>query len=434
MVKLEYIVEQEQEGQYLTVPFEMPPGTETFKLRYTYERYAYSPLEGVKSGFTGRQEINIIDLGLLDPTGKEVGVSGSDKTEIEIRETHATPGYHPWPLVKGRWQILLGAYKVAPGGVKVTYELEFTPKMSRWLKGDLHTHTLASDGVLTAEELGWRAKRHGLDFLAITDHNQWVNVEALPKIPGLTMIPGVEWTHFQGHASFLGVERPYDDPFFTNSFEEVQQRFQTARARGALITINHPFEEISPFGFDLEALSFDCLEIWNGPMRESNLRAIGLWQQLLLAGKKVPICGGSDYHRDRLFIFLGGPTTCVYTPSSSVPDILAALRKGHAYVVYAPDGPTLEVKAGEAMMGEVVPYEAVRMMEIWVENILAGDVIQVVTRQGSQTIFEAVRDGSFYGDYRMKGPGFARVEVLRRFVPGLPLLPAVVGNAVWFGD
>ena len=41
----------------------------------------------------------------------------------------------------------------------------------RLLKGDLHTHTLASDGVLTAKELGWRAVRHGLDYVAITDHN-----------------------------------------------------------------------------------------------------------------------------------------------------------------------------------------------------------------------------------------------------------------------
>ena len=63
-------------------------------------------------------------------------------------------------------------------------------------------------------------------------------------------------------------------------------------------------------------LPFDCLEIWNGPMRESNLRSIGCGQQLL-AGKKMPICGGSDYHRDTPFLFPGGPTTCVYAMSTS---------------------------------------------------------------------------------------------------------------------
>ena len=169
--------------------------------------------------------------------------------------------------------------------------------------------------MLTVEELARRALRHGLDFLAITDHNQMVSADSLPQIPGITLIPGIEWTHYHGHANFLGVDKPYDEPFFTNTLEEVQARFNTARSRGALITINHPFDEGCGFQFNLDALPFDCLEIWNGPMRESNLRAVGLWQSMLVAGKKVPICGGSDYHRDQLFLFPGGPTTCVYAMS-----------------------------------------------------------------------------------------------------------------------
>ena len=52
-------------------------------------------------------------------------------------------------------------------------------------------------------------------------------------------------------------------------------------------------------------------------MRMSNLQAVGYWNDLLLAGEKVPICGGSDYHRDTPFIFLGGPTTCIYAMSPS---------------------------------------------------------------------------------------------------------------------
>jgi predicted metal-dependent phosphoesterase TrpH len=55
--------------------------------------------------------------------------------------------------------------------VTILYELSFVQKHLRLFKGDLHTHTLASDGVLTAEELAQFARRQGLDFLAITDHN-----------------------------------------------------------------------------------------------------------------------------------------------------------------------------------------------------------------------------------------------------------------------
>lgn len=410
----------------------MPADVESFSLTYSYERHHESESRTEKGSFTSRQEINIIDLGLLAPDGAQVGVSGSDKTHIEISETAATPGYRPHAPTPGEWQILVGAYKVAPEGVNVRYEISFTPKHLRLLKGDLHTHTIASDGVLTAEELARHAQRQELDFLAITDHNQMVSAEALPQVPGFTLIPGIEWTHYQGHATFLGVDRPYDEPFFANTPEGVQARFASARSRGALINICHPFEEVCPFQFDLNSLPFDCLEIWNGPMRESNLKAIGLWHSLLTAGKKVPICGGSDYHRASLFIFPGGPTTCVYALSAGPADILTALRQGHAYLAFAPNGPTLQLTAGEAMLGDSVPFPAVKELQFEVDGLLAGDVVQVTSGSGSTPLLKAETAGAARGTYTMEAAGFARIEILRSFVPGLPLLPALISNPIYF--
>jgi hypothetical protein len=410
----------------------MPPNTESFSLTYRYERHHESETRVENGSFISRQEINIIDLGIVAPNGAQVGASGSDKTEITISETHATPGYRPWRLVPGEWQILLGAYKVAPAGVTVSYELSFTPKHLRLLKGDFHLHTLASDGVLSVEELARRALRHGLDFLAVTDHNQMVSADLLPQIPGITLIPGLEWTHYQGHANFLGVDRPYDEPFFTNTLEEVQARFNTARSRGALITINHPFEEGYGFQFKLDTLPFDCIEIWNGPMRESNLRAVGLWQSMLADGKKIPICGGSDYHRDQLFLFPGGPTTCVYAMSASPADILSALRQGHTYITFAPNGPALEMTAGDAILGDSVPFSRVKVVQITASNLLAGDVLQVVTARGGTPILQAETNGIMQGVYTLEAAGFVRVEILRRFIPGLPLLPALISNPIYF--
>jgi hypothetical protein len=321
---------------------------------------------------------------------------------------------------------------VAPAGVTVHYELTFTPKRLRLLRGDLHIHTLASDGVLTADELAQRALRHGLDFLAITDHNQMVTADSLPRLPGLTLIPGIEWTHFKGHASFLGVERPYDEPFFANTPGEVRARFDSARSRGALISIDHPCDELCPFQFEMDSLPFDCLEIWNGPMRESNLRALGLWHGLLTAGRKIPISGGSDYHRDHLFIIPGGPTTCVYSTSASPTDILAALRAGHAYLTFAPDGPDLEMTAGRAIPGDSVPFPEVKEIQISARGLKAGDVLQVVTGRGAALLGNAESDGEFQKAYSMEGPGFARVEILRGFIPGIPLLPALISNPIYF--
>ncbi|MFT3894424.1 MAG: CehA/McbA family metallohydrolase [Anaerolineales bacterium] len=429
-LRIQYFVGHAQEGLYLTVPFNMPPDTESITLTYHYERHRET--KAADGSFIQRSEINIIDLGLIAPDGTQVGASGSDKSSISVSATTATPGYRPNPLNPGEWKILAGAYKVAPEGVTITYEISFTSKTMRLLKGDLHVHTLASDGILTVDELAQRATRHGLDFLAITDHNQFVSSDFLPQLPGLTLIPGVEWTHFKGHANFLGLDRPYDEPFFANTPQEIQARFDSAHERGALITINHPCDDVCPFQFDMNSLPFDCLEIWNGPMRMSNLMAVGLWHSMLMDGKKVPICGGSDYHRDHLFIMPGGPTTCVYAQSASPADILSALRQGHAYLTFAPDGPSLCMKAGDAILGDSILFSETRNLELSVDGLQSGDVLQVVTPKGSTPLLKAEGNGRFDGEFFMDEPGFARIEILRAFIPGMPLLPALLSNPIYF--
>jgi len=431
-IAIPLFIGKEKEGSYFTLPFNMPPDIERFTLVYRYPRSTGEKTAVSGGDFTNRQNVNTIDLGLIAPDGTQVGASGSDKNEVTISAVYATPGYQARELVPGEWQILVGAYKVAPEGVQVEYEITFESKQVRLLKGDLHTHTLASDGVHTAEELGWKALRNGLDFLAITDHNQMVTPDALPDIKGVTFIPGIEWTHYMGHANFLGCGKPYDAPFATNSLEETLDRFQSARERGALVVINHPFEEVAKFSYDIYSLPFDCLEVWNGPMRESNLKALGLWHSMLCAGTKVPITGGSDYHRDTPFIFLGGPTTCVYARSASVQDILDSIRQGHAYITFAPNGPSLKLTAGEGMLGDSVPWAAVKEMQIEVNGLLACDVVKVISAASGEVILQAPTDGSFEAVYIMPQPGFARVEIYRAFLPGLPMLPALISNPIYF--
>ena len=425
-------VDRSQQGTYFTLPFQVPEGIESISLSYQYDRRPASVQAVDRGTFAARPEVNIIDLGLIDPQGRQVGASGSDKVEFVVSEAWATPGYHPCPIIAGEWQILVGAYKVAPEGVEVQYEVQLVPKARRLLKGDLHTHTVASDGVHTMEELAWKAKRNGLDFVAITDHNQFAATDALPRLEGVTLIPGVEWTHYQGHASFLGVDRPYDEPFATNTPEEAQARFASARQRGALITIDHPFDPTCGFQFDVDALPHDCIEVWNGPMRESNLRSIGYWHQRLCAGQEVPACGGSDYHRDTPFIFLGGPTICVFTESPGASDILAAVKAGRSYLTFAPDGPGIELTAGQAIMGDSVRWRDVKEVQIRARSLTAGDVVRVATHEKTETLFSAPSDGEALLTYAMESPGFVRAEILRSFLPGVPALPAAVSNPIYF--
>lgn len=430
--ELEIFIPHEKQGDYFTLPFQMPENIETFRLTYHYQTHQKQSEETASGIFISSKAINTIDLGLLNPQCEQVGVSGSNKNEIFVNAIQATPGYQPQELTPGEWKILIGAYKVAPEGVMVTYRLTFTPKERQLLIGDIHTHTIASDGVLSVDELTTHAKRHGLDFLAITDHNQMVSAESLRGIKGITLIPGVEWTHYQGHANFLGVDKPYDEPFFTHSDEEVKARFDSAHARGALIVINHPYEPSCGFQFNINKLPFDCLEVWNGPMRESNLKALGFWQSLLKSGQQIPAVGGSDYHKDGLFQILGGPCMGVYAASNTPGEILNALRAGHSFIRFSSQGPTIQLSAGEYQMGDAKVWEAGQTLQIVAEGLIAGDVIEVITNSEDKTLFQAHSEGRAELTFPVKAPGFVRVEILRTFLPGLPPLPALISNPIYF--
>jgi hypothetical protein len=286
--------------------------------------------------------------------------------------------------------------------------------------------------VLTLEELAAHAKRHSLDFLAITDHNQMAQSAILNRVEGITLIPGVEWTHYLGHANFLGIDQPYDTPFFTNTPEEALSRFTSARERGALIIINHPCDDSCGFQFDLQKFPFNCLEIWNGPMRESNFKAVALWQSLLEVGQKIPAVGGSDYHKDGLFQILGGPCMGVYVMSNSPGDILDALRAGHSFIRFAPDGPTLEMSIDEAIIGDSVPWEPGQEIDITATALKKGDILRIISKQGSKDVFQAPEDGEAILTYPVTEPGFIRLEIHRTFLPGLPPLPALIANPIYF--
>ena len=84
------------------------------------------------------------------------------------------------------------------------------------------------------------------------------------------------------------------------------------------------------------------------------------------------------------------------------------------------------------MLGDSVDFSRVRQFEFLVSGLLAGDVVQVVTAHESTPLLKAETDGSMRGVYTMDAPGFARLEVLRSFLPGLPLLPALIANPIYF--
>lgn len=67
-----------------------------------------------------------------------------------------------WPKLAAEWMNAQGLLKL--GGTPV-------PRGSRWFKGNLHTHSLWSDGDHFPEPVSMWYRERGYDFLAISDHN-----------------------------------------------------------------------------------------------------------------------------------------------------------------------------------------------------------------------------------------------------------------------
>jgi predicted metal-dependent phosphoesterase TrpH len=68
-------------------------------------------------------------------------------------------------------------------------------RFHRRLRYDLHTHSLHSDGTLAPAELVQRAHAHGVDVLALTDHDVTDGLAEAGTAAhslGLTLVPGVE--------------------------------------------------------------------------------------------------------------------------------------------------------------------------------------------------------------------------------------------------
>lgn len=341
-------ITKDKEGLYYTIPFDVPDNVEKITVSYDYFRKGGGILADLKPS-------NTVDIGLEDEKGNFLGWSGSAHKSVSVGEYDSSPGYLCQPINSGKWKIIVGAYHIMPDGVDVTYNIDFKLKGERLLFGDLHIHTTASDGSLSAYEAGILAKNTGLDFIALANHNNFSENYFLPHIDGLTFIPAVEWTHYKGHMNFYGVSNPFENSFVANTSEDMKRLISNARSKGATVSVNHPKCRFCPYLWQNEN-AFDMVEIWNGPMRKTNTDAIKWWTEMLCRGRKLPAVGGSDFHKPKSLARLGNPVTGVYAKSPCAQDILDAVKNGRAFVSESVSGVRLNLKYDEFSMGDTAKY------------------------------------------------------------------------------
>lgn len=284
----------------------------------------------------------------------------------------------------------------------------------RFRRGNLHTHSTRSDGVVAPEEVCRRYRAEGYDFIALTDH--FVGLYDYPIVDtssyrgdGFTTIPGAElhsgamengeiW-----HILAVGLPAdfaPSNSPDFMAVADQESGPTLAARARtaGAFVAVAHP--EWSGLTLD-DARSLEAahaVEVYNhgcavGADRPHGFATLDL---LLSEGRRLNLIATDDAHFMEPDHFGGW---VMVKAEENDPDALLAALKAGAY--YASTGP--EIRDVE----------------------LVGDTIRVECSAVSSIIL--MGRGSAAASHR--GTSMTRAEIPLAKVAGSPWLRVAVVDA-----
>lgn len=376
---------------YREIPFTVPPGTQSITIDFSY---------------TGKENRAVIDIGVRDPQGQR-GWSGGNKSHIEIGAQSATPSYRAGPIQPGEWTLVLGIPNIRERQTAVyTATIAFDaqpaarsrdpagpPRLDKtlaagpaWYRGDFHTHTAHSDGscdLIAAASASSNppsargpcpaihtfdaARKAGLDFVAVTDHNTITQLADIARdqnrYPDTLLIPGAEITTFNGHANVIGNADFLDFQLGSPRLPTLAKLFDQVEAQDAFLSINHPSlpsgEACMGCGWTVKDTDWSrvtAIEVINGAsMRTSGpegaFNGIAFWEKLLREGHRITAIAGSDNHdatdtTGARQSPVGTPATVVYASELSVQGIIAGVKSGRVFVDVAglPDA-RLDVEA-----------------------------------------------------------------------------------------
>lgn len=200
-----------------------------------------------------------------------------------------------------------------------------------WLRGNLHTHTTASDGAQPIQKVVADYAALGYDFLSISDHDIFTSAEDYAKLDahGLVLIPGNEVSRNGVHLLHVAADRliePHADRQKVIDEINTSPGFAVINHPNWLVDFNHcPFELLDQWQ------GYLGIEIYNGTIGrlDGSPYATDKWDRLLVQGRRVWGFAHDDSHLPGADIGLGW--NMVGTTDRSPAGILEALRRGCFY-------------------------------------------------------------------------------------------------------
>ncbi|SPM38726.1 PHP domain protein [Mycobacterium numidiamassiliense] len=342
------------------LPFHVPAGVQQIRVGTSHEDFAAAGIAR-----------NVLDLGIFGPPGFDLGNaagfrgwSGGARDGFVISSGYATPGYLAGPIEPGIWAVALGPVVLSPWGmawqVRVTMSGQAPAEAgqpaesdrravasgpapappsasvggARWYRGDLHLHTVHSDGERDPDELVSAAHAARLDFIVSTEHNTNSANRVWPRCRSgsLLIIPGEEVTTRHGHWLAVGLSAHAWVDWRYGPRDGVFGRFAAeVRQAGGLVVAAHPAVPLPGSAWEFGFGDVDALEVWNGRWNVDDEVSLRIWQRLLRQGRHIVAVGGSDSHGKHQVV--GSPQTAVHAPELSIAAIVDGLRRGRSYIV-----------------------------------------------------------------------------------------------------
>ena len=220
------------------------------------------------------------------------------------------------------------------------------PPESHWYKGNLHTHTINSDGDSPPYDVMAWYKRNGYQFLAITDHNTFTDPALVDTndADNFLVIGAEEVTNEKTvHLNAIGIAKVIPPQRGSTVTEILQASIDVIRAQGGVPLINHPnFRWAFTASEMLPLKGTLLLEIASG-LTASNHAGDGrtpaseqMWDQLLSTGMRVFAVAVDDAHNFRQEFAIDRPSpgrgwVVVRAPALTRDNIVAGLASGQFY-------------------------------------------------------------------------------------------------------
>jgi len=234
-----------------------------------------------------------------------------------------------------------------------TRPTRFFTAPGKFHRGNLHTHSTRSDGVLEPEEVCRRYQAEGYDFIALTDH--FVGLYDYPVVDtsafrnaefttlfGVELHSGALENNTLWHLVAVGLPldfAPGNAPHFSpvSGSESGAEIAARARAAGAFVAIAHPHWSGMT---EVDAASIEAahaIEIYNHGCTVECDRGDGLLtcDHLLNSGRRVTMIATDDAHFATPDHF--GGWVMVKATENSPEALLAALKAGEFYASTGPE-------------------------------------------------------------------------------------------------